>query len=699
MVFKGEIPFVRLLIPLIMGIILGLMWPGKGHWDWAMGLTATLFFVFLLIILFYKKDIVYRRKWLPGFLIQIIVLLVGYTLTLSSAQKYNSDFFSNASSEALIVVVRNEPQLSGNILRFETSVEEAIRAGARQSVSGKLLVALNTDSLSPIALSYGSKLLIPSRYNDVDPPFNPAEFNYQKYLASKQIYKQTFLSQGQVRVLSHRSGNRTIAFALRVRKQLVGKFYEYLADEDAAALASTLILGYRANLSKDVISAYSKTGTMHVLSVSGMHVAIVFVVLAFLMRPLTRHSRLKYVSAYIIIGAIWFYALITGFSPPVCRAAMMLSFVVLGKALNKDLNTYNLLAISAFFLLIYNPYSLVDVGFQLSYLAVIGLIYLQPKIYHLLFLRNKILDYLWSYSALSISAQLATFPISIYYFHQFPLYFLVSNMVVVLPVALIMYAGIAFLFIPWPWLLIPLGNCLNALIVYTNKCLFFIEDLPFASISGVWIDTFQYTLIYFIIAGVIWAGLSGRKLAVYCCMAFMLLFSVTLTYKKINNQNVRQIIFYSLRKNAAVTYIHDGKGYLFSDLINDEKTLSFSIKPAMDSQGISELTNMNLDTVFSDRHVMTSPHHMQFGDYKIIRWGEQLDGLVFNGKVKADVMLLSGNPRINIKDLQGFAEFSVLAIDATNHKYLVAQWTKDAKLLNIPVYVLKNAPAYVVPLN
>ena len=699
MFFKGEIPFVRLLVPLILGIILAMTWPGADAWKWALTASATLFFVFGLIVRFYKKDNIYRRKWLPGILIHNIIFLAGYALTLSSAQKFDADYFASLSSEALIVVVTNEPQLSGKILRFETSVKESLHAKSRRPVSGKLLVAINTDSVTPMTLGYGDKLLIPSQYNDIDPPFNPSEFNYQRYLANKQIYKQTFLSQRQVRVLDNNAGNRIIAFALRLRKQLVTKFYEYLMDEDAAALASTLILGYRANLSKDVISAYSKTGTMHILSVSGMHVAIVFIVLAFLMRPLSKHSRLRYLSAFIIISSIWLYALITGFSPSVCRAAMMLSFVVLGKTLNKNLNTYNLLAISAFFLLIYNPYNLVDVGFQLSYLAVIGLIYLQPKIYHLLYVKNKLLDYLWSYSALSIAAQLATFPISLYYFHQFPVYFLVSNLVVVLPVAVIMYAGIAFLFIPWPSILVPLGDCLNAVIVYTNKCLFYIEDLPFASVGGIWINTVQYVLIYLVLAALIWAGLSRRKVAVYCCLVFILLFSVSVSYHKIIDQGARQVIFYSLRRNTAITYIQKGKGYLFSDLINDEKTLSFSIKPALNSQGISEVINMNLDTVFSDEHVKVSPQHMQFGEYKVIRWGKHMDGLVFSKKVKANVMLLSGNPRVSVRELKGLAEFSLLVIDGTNYKYLVAQWTRDAKSLNIPVYVLKDAPAYVVSFN
>jgi predicted membrane metal-binding protein len=129
----------------------------------------------------------------------------------------------------------------------------------------------------------------------------------------------------------------------------VKKFTRFLPDQEASSMASTLILGYRVDLNKDLIEAYSKTGTMHVLSVPGMHVGIVFLVLSFLLKPMDRSKNLILLRAIIIIAVIWFYSLLTGFSPSVCRSALMLSFVVLGKAMNKNQNTYNLIAISAFF--------------------------------------------------------------------------------------------------------------------------------------------------------------------------------------------------------------------------------------------------------------------------------------------------------------------------------------------------------------
>jgi competence protein ComEC len=696
MFFKGEIPFVRLLIPLIIGILSGIVCPLTGLQQLSVVAVASCLLVFMGIFISYKRQAVYRRKWVPGILVQLIIFFSGYLLCFESAEKYSDYYFSKFPSEALIITVQNEPQLSGSILRFESAVQQNISGRSIKNVSGRLLIALQTDPLEPLVLAYGDRLMIPSHYNEVDPPFNPGEFNFKAYLSNRQIYYQMFLNKKQVKVLNHQSGNRVLAFSIGLRKKLVARFYRFLHDEESAALASTLILGYRANLSKDLISAYSKTGTMHVLSVSGMHVGIIFIVLNFLLAPLRRHGHLRHVSALIIILLIWFYALITGFSPSVCRAALMLSFVVIGKAFNKNLNTYNLLAISAFFLLLYNPFYLLDVGFQLSYLAVIGLVYLQPKIYSLLHINNRILNAIWSYSALSIAAQLATFPISVYYFHQFPAYFLISNLLIVLPIALIMYTGIVFLFIPWLVILQPLGEFLNIQITVLNKILFYMEDLPFASVGSIWINPLQSMVLYLVIASIIWAALSSKKAAVYWTLASLFLFSVSITFKNVGDHSGKRLIFYSLRKNSALGFISNKQAYLISDLANNAKDRLFSINPALESSGVAAVKDIKPAGCFLNQEVQVTANYLQFAGLRVIRWDKSMDDLVFQNRAKADIVLISGNPGVNIKDINEHVSFSTVVIDATNYDYRVKRWQEEARLLKIPVHVLKKQPAYLI---
>ena len=699
MFFKGEIPFVRLLVPLIVGIAAGNFFASPGVFYLAKFCSVLSFCVLIFLVIGYKKYSLFRVKWILGISVHVFIFMTAVSLTLRHSEKFDPDYFARFKSQALVVIVTTEPQLSGDILRFETLVKQTIFNSKSTIVTGKLLIAMKADTLRPILFNYGDQLMIPGVYNEVDPPFNPGEFNFKKYLRNKQIYQQSFINQNQIRRLEENAGNDIIAFSLNLRKKLVSKFYTYLADKEAAAMASTLILGYRANLSKEIISAYSKTGTLHILSVSGMHVGIVFIVLNFMLKPLRKNRKLRFLSAFIIISSIWFYALITGLSPSVLRAAVMLSFVILGKTFNKNLNTYNLLAISAFFLLLYNPFNLFDVGFQLSYLAVIGLVFLHPKIYHLLFIKNKLLDYAWSYSALSVAAQLATFPISIYYFHQFPVYFLLSNLLVVLPVTLIMYLGITFLFIPWSAFLEFAGDMLNALIIYTNKVLYYMEALPFSSIGGIWITTSQYILIYLIIACVIWATFSATKKAVYFCLGSILLLATSTSHRIISNNQNQELIFYSLRKNVALAYVNNGKAYLISDLSNDDKTISFSIKPALESRGISQINNLRLADSFSDQALQVSTNYMQFGNFKVFRWDQKMDNQVFKRRLKSDIILLSGNPKVNLSALKYQTRFSMILIDATNFDYRIKQWKAEAARLKIPIRVLKKSPAYVLNMD
>ena len=696
MFYKGEVPFVRLLIPLIIGISLGYIFPYPFILSWRVIMALPILGIFIMLLVKYKSLSLYRSAWLFGLIIHVYILLTGYGLTIYLSERYDKKHFSVQKAEAFIIQIRNEPKLSNGILRFEAKVIRSYPNKKSEITSGKLLIAAKTDSVRPLNLNYGDILLIPAIYDKVDPPFNPGEFDYRSYLKNHQIYHQAFISRDQFVLLKQNSGNRVIAFALGLRKKLVEKFYTYLPDRDAAALASTLILGYRADLSKEIVDAYSKTGTMHVLSVSGMHVGIVFLVLSVLLKPMGRNQKLRLIRAILIISIIWFYSLLTGFSAPVCRAAVMLSFVVLGKALNKSQNTYNLIATSAFFLLLYNPFYLVDAGFQLSYLAVTGLVYFHPKIYQMIFIRNKVLDQAWSYCALSLAAQLATFPISLYYFHQFPIYFLISNLFIVLPVAIIMYAGIAFLFIPFSILIKPMGQFLNWLINLTNGSLYYIENLPFSSVSGIWISSFQYLLIYLIIGCFILKISFKSKGILWFASIFLVVLAISFTFQSVINYKRHELIFFSLRKNTAIAYLYRGRSVIVSDLHASDKLISFSIKPVLESRGSTEGVFYNTDQRFLGSSYTGDENFLQFGKFRILRWNRKFDELSFTRNLKVDGILISGNPRKKLADIQTCIDFSIVLIDGTNPDYKIKAWQAEAEKLNIACYVLKKNPAYIL---
>ena len=698
MVFKGEIPFVRLLIPLMLGIIVASNFAHSFIYSWGLILLVLIPVLYLILLLVYKKYQIYRWAWGLGLLVYSFLSLLSYSLTVHYSGKFDAEYFSSLKPEVLFAKITNEPKLSAGIYRLETEVSAVYSKHAIRNSTGKLLVAIKVDSLTNKTFQYGDLLLVPSNYKEIEPSYNPSEFDYKSYLKSEQIYFQLFIEAAEVQIIVQNAGNPVLSYALHLRKRLVEKFIQYIPDSEASSLASTLILGYRADLNKDLIEAYSKTGTMHVLSVSGMHVGIVFLVLSFLLKGMNKNKKLILIRAIIIIGVIWFYSLLTGFSPSVCRSALMLSFVVLGKAIHKNQNTYNLMAISAFFLLLYDPFYLFDVGFQLSYLAVAGLVYFHPLIYNTLYIKNKIVDYIWSYSALSLAAQLATFPISVYYFHQFPMYFLLSNLLIVFPVAIIMYAGIVFLIIPFAWINELLGTFLNWLINFTNDILYKIEKLPFSAIDGLWINTFELFLITFLLILFIFWHSFQKKSVVWMGLLIVFVLATSFSVKSVQNFARHELIFYSLRKNSAIAYIYQGQSVIISDIDSLDKLMNYSIKPSILSRGIGKIHFLSLGEQFTNKNYWAGSQFMQFGNFKVLRWDNEFNNLVLSNKMDADVVLVQNLRILNLQNLKNQVNFKTLIIESNIPDYKSEKWLAEAKTLNINCIKLKNNPAHIINL-
>jgi competence protein ComEC len=698
MLYKGEIPFVRLLIPFIAGIFPGYALIGSALYDYALGMALLSFIALVLLVSAYKTLSIYRFTWLGGLLIHLLLFLTAYCLIVRTSGTRNEAHFSRQRSELLITSLTSEPRLANGILRFEASTRATYYKGKIRPSDGKILVSVQIDSTAALKLKYGDIISVPAVFKPVDAPYNPGEFDYRSYLSRRQICFQSFLSQDEVLILRRDAGNLLNSYALDLRQRLVYKFHRFLPDKDAAAFASTLILGYRAELSQELIEAYSKTGTMHVLSVSGMHVGIVFMVLSCLLKFMDYNKFARLSRALFIILAICFYAFITGFSAPACRAALMLSFIVLGKALNRNHNTYNLIAISLFFLLLYNPFYLFDTGFQLSYLAVTGLVYFHPKIYRLLYIKNRLLDYTWSYSALSGAAQLATFPLSIYYFHHFPFYFLLSNLFIVLPVALIMYAGMAFMLLPGSILLEYLGSALAVLINVTNKILYWIENMPFSSWSGIWISTGECVLIYLLIACLSLRFAHDKKQVSQVFAGMLILLCLSFSVSWYTNYSRAELIYFNLRTKSAVAYVEGGRSVIVSEVTPSEKLVSFSILPAVQSKGSKKETFYKSNQSFADGSYTGVPNFYQFREYRLIRWDKIFDRKFFSGPLQVDAVLISNNPAVTIKEINSCVKFTQLVLDANNSSYNIDRWVAEAKEMRLSYYVLKKNPALVVKL-
>ncbi|WP_461453068.1 ComEC/Rec2 family competence protein [Mucilaginibacter sp.] len=694
---KGEVPFVILIIPFLLGLTLSLNYAGFIVPSILIILLIAFSITFITLNIGYKRFNIYKIRWIGGALISLILILVGWISVANHSELNRNNHFSKTPSQFLVMRINNEPVIKKSLLRFTGTVEETINKGTKIASSGTLLVTLK-DSLAQ-SLSYGDEILLPSNYSPVDPPFNPAEFNYKNYLADQNIYYQSFFFGHHFVLLAHDSGNPVVAYALKLRQQLIRKLRANIHDPNAFAVASTMLLGYRADLSNDILQAYSQTGTVYVLTVSGSQVAIIYLLLTYLLSFLRHHKYGKVFRALLIIGILGYYALLTGFSPAVCRAVLVVSMIVIGRTYNQYINTLNILAFSAFVLLLYNPLFITEVGFQLAYIAVAGLIIFRPIAYGWFNFKNKFADRLWSISAVSISAQLVTFPLSAFYFHQFPVYFLVSNVLVIIPAAIIMYTGILYLLLPQITFVSQyLGWILEKTILIMNRALTAIQHFPIAIINKIWLNTAEYLLLYAIIISLFYFLYDRKVWLLRLSLICFLLLSLNLSYDRISSLQTNSIAFLNLRSHTGIVMRRGNNAIVLSDLGDTDKNYRYSVQPYLDSCKINIVSVCNLKQDINTPFVLKKSNLIQFENKRVVLFDRSIKNYRFDDKLRTDYLYITGNPYIDFSNINKNYTYQKLLISASNSDRFLSE-IRQIKWPAANFMVLKRNKALVAVSN
>lgn len=624
----------------------------------------------------------------------IILSCLGCLLTWRNHPVVDDRHFSRFESTHLLGFTSSEPKISGQIRTVEMTVNYAKTKDGLKQVNGKLLLKVKIDETN-LSLDYGDELRIVSNFERIAPPHNPHEFDYASYMANRHIWHQSFLSPDLIRRTGRIKGNCLTRYAFSTRKKMVDKFVQYFKQEDASALLSTLVLGYRASLDKELIQAFSATGTIHVLAVSGMHVGIVFAFLSFSLQWMDKGRFLKYIRLFLLLLFVWAYALITGFAPSILRAAFMISIFIVGNTLRRTNNTYNSIAVSAFFLLLYNPNFLADIGFQLSYLAVIGIVWVAPLLAKLVLFKNSLMKNCWTYITVCCAAQLTNFPLVLYYFHLFPVYFLPANLFVLLPVNIIIYTGFLLLLLPINMFTQGIADLLEQFILLVNHSLIQIEHWPFATITEIWLTKYEYLLLYLIIISLILAlQFASRKLFYFSIYSVLILGLIVNLKIWCKHQN-KQLIVFNVRNHLAIGLIDGLKPIVYTDADSVEQSfMQYAVIPTLHAR--SSKHNLSLlprAVKFSFKDTYIENGHIQFaGKHLYILDGRKTDTLTSS----PDWFLIRNNPKKPLDSLTTKLKKETLIImDGSNNQRTIDKWQEDANRLNFPVYCLKDNFAYV----
>ncbi|MGV3504111.1 MAG: ComEC/Rec2 family competence protein [Adhaeribacter sp.] len=469
-------------------------------------------------------------------------------------------------------------------------------AGQWRPVSGRVRLTLARQP-GARALAYGDLLLVQGAPQEVKPPGNPGQFDYRRYLAYQQTYHQHYRYPGQYLVIGTARVSPVVAASVRARDYLDRQLRRYLPSERDYGVATALVLGIKDYLPDDLKNTYAQTGTMHVLAVSGLHVALLFYVLQLLTSRWGQGRSGRLAAFALLLAVTWFYAFVTALSASVLRAVLMFSFIQAAKAFRLPSNIYNTLAAAAFGLLVYDPYLLVDVGFQLSFLAVYGIVYAQPRIYRLLAVNNLAGDYVWKLVSTSLAAQLAVLPLSLYYFHQFPVYFLVANVVAVTLSNLALLLGFGLLAAAGvPALATLLGTAIAALLQGMNACSEALLRLPGAVVSGITLSSAQAWLFYAGMALLALFMLRRRLFLLAGCSAGVLVCSALELAEA--GQQRRQALFvvYQVRGATALGFIRGRQAVLLADsaFYARPRNFQYVVQPHWVQRGVR---HMQFDTL------------------------------------------------------------------------------------------------------
>lgn len=655
---------------------------------------SDLLFQYLQYSLFVLTAISLGCYMLKGVLFKNCYTIVYYILVLlfsiwqfwRSDPKYVKDHFSHFQLDNYVVDINEQPKVKSGTVRFSVDVIGGYDGGLFVATSGKIMVSMKASAKS--MFQYGDRLWFRGDIAIVPPPFNPLEFNYQEYLKGADIYHKIFLqTDNYILVAAGSSQAATLTgTALQTREYFLKKLRRNFNQEEYFSIAAALLYGFRSDMDEENIKAFTNTGTIHILSVSGMHVAILFGFLSLVFRFIPRHPMLKWFPFVVTFSIIWIYAFIAGLDPPITRAAIMISFVLCAQYFRRNSSTLNALVAAATLILLCSPRAVTNVGFQLSFLAVLGMLLFLPVSENIIVVKNPVLRFLRDTIRISVAAQILTTPLMLYYFGQFPTYFLLANLVVDLPSTLTMYLGFLMTINPFEWLNAILGDLLENLIKFILYCLKSIDKLPLSTIKINIIEKnllfLSYAAIFSFLYAYQWKEKKYTYLGFLCIIGELL---IAINHQMINKKTERFRI-YNTKNELTIAYFKKGNAVIYSTL----DSLSHATLQYACGREIRVLAGGNIQFIPLNSKSMRNNYLITLPIGKIIVVEKFMEPLA-----RADILVIRKNAVQKLIAIVNRIAPKQVILDGSNslRKSLQAQATLDS--LGIKCYIIKDNFAYV----
>ena len=620
--------------------------------------------LFLLLLSFSLLLFCISSKVIRTLLAFFMFFFVGISAVFVSNKANYKNYYKSYLTDNNQVTLKVSKVLKSGMYndKFEADVIQVDTVKTR----GTILLNIYKDSFSN-TLKVGEILYTKAIFTALNPPLNPHQFDYKLYIAKQGIYQQLFLEKSDYKSVGF-DGFSLTGFSAKFRDKIEEALSKYHFQTNELGVIKALLLGQRQDISKDLISDYSKAGAIHILAVSGLHVGIILLILSFIFKPVERFKNGKFIKSILIILILWMFAFIAGLSASVVRAVTMFTFLAIGNAFQRKKVTEFSLIASMFFLLLVKPLFLFDVGFQLSYLAVFGIVWIQPKLYKIYTPTYQIENKIWQLITVSIAAQLGVLPLSLYYFHQFPGLFMLSNLIIIPCLGTILIGGIVIVFMALLDVLPQfLASIYGFVISLMNSFVNWISRQEYFLFKDISLSFLLMMASYvLIILGTSFLIKKSPRKGIYFLGSILLFQSVFLFENYQKNTKKELIVFHKSRKSIVGIRVRgDVKIYHNIDTLevkslNLIKTYAIgeNMKPIF-IKGFSDVFNFkNKDVLVID----------SLGVY-------QLKGL------ENPIVVLQNSPKINLERLIKSLNPSYIIVDGSNYKSYVKRWKMSSKKL------------------
>ena len=664
-----DFPIVRITIWLILGILTSNAFNIQYFTGTICLVSAILLFGFTYIKTIKRNT---NPKWF-GISLYYLFFCIGLNLITFHNPSLKKNHFSQNQenfgfTRNFTVTVIEKLKNTEKYSRYVTQLHEI----DSKSHTGKILLNIRKDSTES-TLAIGSKLQINDQLAENYKPNNPDQFDYGDYLKSKGIYGQIYTEPTHIKV-STKKVNDLRYFSAYIRDRIIENLSKSGFKKEELTVIAALILGQQQEISQEVLRDYQYAGAVHILSVSGLHVGFILLFISFILKPIPNTKKGNLIRILVTLAALWLFALIAGLSPSVVRSATMFSFIAVGKFIDRQSNSFHTAIASLFLILLVEPQFLFDIGFQLSYLAVFFILWLQPVFQNIWQPKNQFVKYFWDILTVSFAAQIGTLPFSIYYFHQFPGLFFITNLIlipllgfIIMPLGTLLIICSLFNWIP-TFLLRLVENAIKWMNYFINWIAsfesFILKEIP---LSGILLFTSYVVIILWII----WFQKPNfRKLAF--ALGGLIVFQIMYLSTQWKEESKSEFIVFNTNGKSILS---EKKGKTIKLMSNTE-----ILPDSFEYKMLQTYATANFSILKTPEPI---PNCLYFRDKKILVV-DQSGAYKISGK--ATILILCNSPKINLERLFTLHKPEIVIADASNYKTYVNTWKMICHKNKIPFH-------------